>query len=60
MLEKLTAQIKPGAAGAPKLREVASAWKAISKAHFVHSRHESEVIFPTLETYFPGQVGDVT
>lgn len=56
MLEKLAAQVKPGIAGAPKLRELASAWKAVSTAHDVHSRHEDEVIFPTLETYFPGQV----
>ncbi|CAN0297636.1 unnamed protein product, partial [Ectocarpus sp. 13 AM-2016] len=58
-LEKLTAQVKPGAAGASKLREVAFAWEAISKAHDVHSRHEDEVIFPTLETYFPGQTSTV-
>ncbi|CBJ26922.1 Glutaredoxin glutaredoxin/malate transporter fusion protein [Ectocarpus siliculosus] len=58
-LEKLAAQVKPGAAGASKLREVASAWEAISKAHDVHSRHEDEVIFPTLETYFPGQTSTV-
>lgn len=56
MIEKLTAQVKPGGVGAPKLGELASAWKAVSTAHKVQCRYEDDVIFPTLEAYFPGQV----
>lgn len=57
-LDKLVAAAKPGAEGVSTLREIAAAWSAMSKAHDVHAMHEDKVIFPALEGFFPGQVGD--
>lgn len=58
-LEKLAAAAKPGVADASTLKEFAAAWKSVSFAHGIHSKHEDDVIFPALEAFFPGQVGDI-
>lgn len=57
-LEKLAATAKPGVADASTLNDFAAAWKSVSFAHGIHSKHEDDVIFPALEAFFPGQVGD--
>lgn len=55
-LGKLAAAAKPGVADASTLKEFAAAWKSVSFAHGVHSKHEDDIIFPALEAFFPGQV----
>lgn len=57
-LEKLAAAAKPGLADASTLKGFAAAWKSVSFAHGIHSKHEDDVIFPALEAYFPEQVGE--
>lgn len=59
-LEKLAAAAKPGVSEASTLKEFAAAWKKVSFAHDIHSKHEDDVIFPALEAYFPGQVGVIS
>eukprot|EP00903_Cladosiphon_okamuranus_P016305 g15037.t1 len=58
-LEKLAAAAKPGVADASSLKNFAAAWKSVSFAHSIHSKHEDDVIFPALEAYFPGQTHSV-
>lgn len=56
-IDKLSAvSLKPEGEEASSLRELATAWSAISKAHRIHSMHEDKVIFPVLDSFFPGQV----
>ena len=56
-IDKLSAvALKPAGEEASSLRQLASAWSAISKAHRIHSMHEDKIIFPVLDSFFPGQV----
>lgn len=55
-LEKLAAAAKPGLSEASSVRDLAVAWATLRKMHAIHSRHEEDVIFPCLETFFPKQV----
>lgn len=57
-INKLAAAAKPGLSDVLTVRELAASWSAFSKAHDIHAMHEEAVIFPELETFFPGQVGE--
>ncbi|CAM9147713.1 unnamed protein product [Sphacelaria rigidula] len=54
-LEKLAAATKPGLTEVSTVRTLAIAWSAVSKAHAVNTNGKERVIFPELESFFPGQ-----
>ncbi|CAM9257536.1 unnamed protein product, partial [Sphacelaria rigidula] len=57
-LEKLAAATKPGLADVSTVRTLATAWSAVSKAHGVNTNGKEQVIFPELESIFPGQTDE--